>query len=261
MKPALLTGVVHLPALPGAPLHATEMSALRERAVADARALADAGFDLAMIENFGDAPFFRGSVPAVTVAAMTACAEAVRAALPKLPLGINVLRNDVASALAVARVVGAAVVRVNVLSGARVTDQGIVEGDAANVFRLRRELGAEKVEIWADVDVKHSAALAPRPIEEEANELHERALADALLVTGTGTGAATKPDDLVAARRGAPNARIYVASGTAIDQLHVLAAHANGVVVGSALHASGKAGDPIDPAIAKKFATAFRASF
>ncbi len=261
MSASFLTGVIHLPPLPGSPRGHHSMADIATRIVADARGLADAGFDLAMIENFGDAPFFKDAVPAVTVAAMTACAEAIRAKVPELPLGINVLRNDVASALAIARVVGAKAVRVNVLSGARVTDQGIIEGRAAEVARLRRSLGADDVEIWADVDVKHSAALAPRPIHEEAAELHERALADALLVTGTGTSAPVAADDLAEARRGGRAARIYVASGVTLENLSALAEHANGIVIGSALRATGRAGDPIDHALARKLAGAFRAAF
>ena len=241
MKPATLTGVIHLPALPGSPKNALAMSEILERTVLDARALEEAGFDLAMIENFGDAPFFAGSVPAVTIAAMTACAFAIREALPNLPLGVNVLRNDVASAIAIAHIVDARAVRVNVLCGARVTDQGLVEGRAAETLRLRKALGADGVEIWADVDVKHSAPLAARPIEEEAAELHERSLADALLVTGTGTGSPITPSDLAKARAGAPNARIYVASGSRLEDLKTIAENSNGVVVGSALvQASGR---------------------
>ena len=75
------------------------------------------------------------------------------------------LRNDADAALAVAVAVGAAFLRVNVHTGARVTDQGLVEGDAATTMRTRRALGATAVEVWADVDVKHSAPLAPAPSE------------------------------------------------------------------------------------------------
>ena len=214
-----------------------------------------------MIENFGDTPFFRGEAPAITIAAMTACAEAIRTATRKLPLGINVLRNDVAAALAIAHVAGAVAVRVNVHSGARITDQGIIEGRAAETLRLRKSLGADAIEIWADVDVKHSAPLAPRPIEEEAQELSERALADALLVTGSGTGMPVSGSDLARVRKAAPNARIYVASGATIENLDGFAEHASGVIVGTALRASGKAGDPIDKTLAKKFAAAFRKRF
>jgi membrane complex biogenesis BtpA family protein len=253
--------VIHLPPLPGAPRFGGDMPHVLGRVRADAEVLARAGFDVAMVENFGDVPFFPGSVAPVTVAAMTACALAARDSAPKLSLGINVLRNDVASALSIARVVGATCVRVNVHTSASVTDQGIVEGRAAETLRLRESLGASRVAIWADVDVKHAAPLARRDIGDEAKEVHERALADAVLVTGGATGALAAQADLEAVRTAVPDCPIYVASGAKIGDLSALARLVDGVIVGSALRKNGVAGGPIDAERARKFADAFRASF
>jgi membrane complex biogenesis BtpA family protein len=192
---------------------------------------------------------------------MTACAAAVRREVPGLRLGINVLRNDVEAALAIAAVVGGACVRVNVHTGARVTDQGLVEGEAATTLRSRRALGADAIAIWADVDVKHAAPLAARPIEDEAKDQFLRGMADALLVTGKGTGASVDLADLARVRAALPDAPILVASGTRESELSRLAEHADGVIVGSALRADGKAGGPIDRARSVAFAAAFRAAF
>lgn len=254
-----LTGVIHLPALPGSPRFAGDLGAIAARAGAEAAALEGAGFDAVIVENFGDAPFFPGRVDAVTVAAMTACALAVRAAAPRLDLGINILRNDAESALAVAACTGATMVRINVHSGARVTDQGVVEGRAHATLRLRRALGADHVRLLCDADVKHSAPITPRPIEEEAEEIAARGLADAVLVTGTGTGRGVAADDLDRVVR-AVHVPVIVASGAAIASLPSLRA-AHGVIVGTALRASGRAGDPVDPDLAARFAAAFRAAF
>ncbi len=101
-----LTGVLHLPPLPGSPRFAGDIGAIVRQAAAEARALQAAGFDAVMVENFGDAPFFPGRVDAVTVAAMTACALGVREAAPGLELGVNVLRNDAETALAIAACTG-----------------------------------------------------------------------------------------------------------------------------------------------------------
>ncbi len=218
MKPRLV-GVIHLPPLPGSPRSALDARACARSAAADARALAEAGFDHAIVENFGDAPFFPGRVPAETVAAMTACAVAVREAAPDLPLGINVLRNDAESALAIAVVAGAACIRVNVLTGARVTDQGLIEGCAATLFRARRALGAEGIEVWGDVDVKHSAPLlATRPLADEVGDLVARSFAAAVLVTGEGTGRAVDGAKLTEVQKAAHGrVPVLVASGATID--------------------------------------------
>lgn len=257
-----LTGVIHLPALPGSPRFAGDLAAITARTAREAALLEAAGFDAVMIENFGDAPFEPGRVDAVTVSAMTACALAASAAAPKLALGINVLRNDAESALAIAACTSASMIRVNVHSGARVTDQGVIEGRAHATLRLRRGLDAGHVRLLCDVDVKHSAAIAARPIEEEAEEVAARGLADAVLVTGTGTGRGVDTSQLERVAR-AVHVPVIVASGAAPSTLSSLSA-AHGVIVGTALRASGIAGDPLDPELCKRFAevfhTAFRAS-
>lgn len=260
-----LVGVIHLPALPGSPCHDRSLADIVEEAVASAKVLEAAGYDLCMIENYGDVPFFRADVPPITTAAMAVIAGEVRRSV-KIPLGINVLRNDARAALSIAHVVSASVVRVNVLTGARVTDQGVVEGSAAVLLRERAALGANDVAIWADVDVKHSGPLgAPQTVAQETSDLVIRALADAVLVTGEGTGHAVDTAKLAAvakaARAGGREVPVLVASGAVIDALPELAKHADGVIVGSAIRANGKAGGPIDARVANAFAIAFRKAF
>jgi uncharacterized protein len=257
-----LVGVVHLPPLPGSPRSTDECAAIAAGAVRDVRAMAAAGFDHVVLENFGDAPFFADVVPPVTVSAMTACAVAVREACPAVALGINVLRNDAQAALAIAAVVGASFIRVNVHTGARVTDQGIVQGRAAETMRLRRSLGAEaRVAIWADVDVKHSAPLGARDPAREAEDLVKRGLADAVLVTGEGTGRGVDEAKLRSVREAVPGALVLVASGSTEGSLPRLAGLCDGVVVGSALREGGVAGGPVSPRQADAFARAFVAAF
>lgn len=254
---AVLVGVIHLPALPGSPRGDAKLEDALAQTAEDARKLEGAGFDGLVIENFNDVPFFAERVPSVTVAAMTACALEARRAAPKLRLGINVLRNDAEAALSIAHVTGAAFVRVNVHAHARLTDQGVVQGRAAETLRLRASLGAQ-CEIWADVAVKHSAPLAPLPIEEEARDLEKRALADALIVTGSGTGVAVDVES-VRRVRAASSLPIYVGSGATPGTLKALLAHGAGIIVGSALRDGGRAGGPIDEKLATAFARAFRA--
>jgi uncharacterized protein len=259
---ARLVGVIHLPPLAGSPRAALATRECARRAAGDARTLFEAGFDLAIVENFGDAPFFAGKVPPITVAAMTACALAAREASPELPLGINVLRNDAEAALAIAVVSGAVCIRVNVLTGARVTDQGVIEGNAASLFRARRALGADAIEVWGDVDVKHSAPLAARPLSDEVDDLVSRSLARAVLVTGEGTGRAVDHAKLEEVQRAVHRrVPVLVASGATIGSLASLAPRCDGVIVGSALRADGTAGGPVDATRAREFARAFRAAF
>jgi membrane complex biogenesis BtpA family protein len=241
-----LIGVVHLPPLPGAPRHRGTMRALVERALRDARAYLDQGMDGLIIENYGDAPFHRDRVSPETIAAMAVVARDVRA-LGRFPLGIQVLRNDAGAALGIAVAAGADFVRVNVLAGAMVTDQGVIEGCAADLLRRRAALRA-RVAIWADLLVKHAAPLAPVDPAAAARDLRERALADALIVTGPRTGAAVDLEALRQLRRAAPGGPWIAGSGVRADTLADIWDLADGFIVGSSLEERGRAGSPVVPA-------------
>src|SRR5436305_4267359 len=169
-----LFGMVHLLPLPGAPLYRGSIDEVLDAALRDAHAIATGGCDGIVIENFGDKPFFRRRVPAETVAVMTRVInEIVREV--KVPIGVNVLRNDALSALAIAAAVGAAFIRINIHSGAMLTDQGIIEGDSAATLRLRATL-APGVMIFADHLVKHAVPLAPYDPLQSAKDLRVRGL-------------------------------------------------------------------------------------
>jgi hypothetical protein len=101
----------------------------------------------------------------------------------KMKVGINILRNACAEALSIAEVCRADFIRCNVVIGAYVTDQGIIQGCAAELARLRRSLGSE-VLIFGDVHVKHAHPLFDVPIEYAAQDLAERGGVDAVIVSG-----------------------------------------------------------------------------
>jgi membrane complex biogenesis BtpA family protein len=246
-KPVI--GMLHLPALPGAPRFSGDARSITDLIVRDAEALASGGVHGLMVENYGDVPFYPGRVPAHVVARMTAIACEVKRRFAQLPLGINVLRNDGLSALAVAHAAGAQFIRVNVLCGARVADQGILHGIAHDLHRERVVLGAnDAVRIFADVDVKHSAPLAPRPLEDEVSDTLQRGLADALIVSGSGTGRATDPGHVATVRAAAGAAPVIVGSGVTADSIAEYLPHADGFIIGSAFKRGGDARGPVEAA-------------
>jgi len=229
--------MVHLDALPGAPDFEGDMEVVVRRAAADAAVLAEAGFDAVMVENFYDAPFFKDGLPPETVAGLTRCALAVRAAAPELVLGINALRNDARAALGIAAAVGAAFIRVNVLTGAMVTDQGLIEGCAAELIRHRRALGAP-IAVLADVAVKHASPLAPLDLTQSARDMVYRGKADALIVSGSGTGQPTPKGRLQTVRQAVPGVPVFIGSGVRPETVDVDSA--DGFIVGTALKSDGR---------------------
>lgn len=255
-KPVI--GMLHLPALPGSPHFAGDRGAIRKRVLEDAEALVAGGVHALMMENFGDVPFFADDVPGHVVAEMTAIAMAVRSHYDGVPLGINVLRNDGLAAISIAAAVGAAFVRINVLTGARVTDQGLVQGRAAEVMRLRDRLEAHAVKVWADVDVKHSAALATRALKDEVDDTVHRGLADALIVSGAGTGKPTDPGKVAEVKRSAGRTPVVLGAGVSIATLAGLAPHADGFIVGTSLKHDGVSDGPVDVRRVREFMGVWR---
>jgi membrane complex biogenesis BtpA family protein len=254
--PKYVIGMVHLLPLPGSPRWNAGMCEVLERAVADAKALEGGGIDGLIVENFGDAPFCKGRVEAHTVAAMTLALEAIRDAV-RIPVGVNVLRNDSRSAMAIASVIGANFIRVNVHVGAMVTDQGIVEGNAQDTMRYRRELGAD-VKVLADVMVKHAAPLGDQPIEQVARDTAYRGLADAIIVTGSGTGEPANMEDLARIREAVPDVPVLVGSGVREGNVAELLSLADGVIVGTSLKEGGITANPVDKDRAASFIAAVR---
>lgn len=244
-------GMVHLPPLPGSPRWGGDLAGIEQHALRDAEALAEGGVDGLMLENFGDHPFFPRRVPAHTATHMTALATSIRRRLD-LPLGINVLRNDGLTALAVAHASGAAFIRVNVLSGARVTDQGVLQGIAHDLLRARALLRAEEIKILADVNVKHSAPLGEVRLEHEVEDLLGRGGADAVIVSGTGTGKAANVDELKRVREAAgEDVPVLVGSGVREETVTDYLAMVDGLIVGSFFKVGGVTERAVDTARVK----------
>lgn len=245
--PLPVVGMIHLLPLPGSPRSELSLAQLRDHALRDAEALVKGGVHGLMIENFGDTPFYPTNVPAATIAQMTWLLSELKRAVGKVPCGVNVLRNDGLAALAVAAAAGAEFIRVNILSGARVTDQGIIQGNAHELLRERQRLNAQQIQIWADVDVKHSAPVAPRPLTDEVADLVHRAHADAVIVTGRSTGAATEAADLKTVKAAAEGKPVIVGSGVTAETIASLRGLASAAIVGSALKKEGRATNAVDP--------------
>lgn len=252
-SPALI-GVIHLPALPGSACHRLSMDDIVERALGDARALHEAEFDAAIIENFGDVPFSASTLPPASTAAMALIAYRIRCET-RLRIGINALRNDALSGLGIAAAAGACFIRVNVHTGVYATDQGLIEGRAEGTLRYRKQLGS-RIAVLADVNVKHATPISEPDIVRAAKDTAYRGLADGLIVTGRATGEPVDADQLRRVRDAVPDRRVFVGSGATVDTVASLLTLASGVIVGTGLKVSGDTSQPIDATLAKAFARA-----
>lgn len=229
-----------------------------DRAEQEATALASGGIDGIIVENFFDAPFTKSQVDPAVVSAMTLVIQRLMN-LVTLPIGINVLRNDAQSAMAIATVVKAQFIRVNVLTGVMATDQGLIEGQAHHLLRYRRELGSD-VKILADVLVKHARPLGSPNLTTAVQDTIERGLADAVILSGWATGSPPNLEDLELATAAANGTPVFIGSGANWENISTLMQAADGVIVSSSLKRHGRRDQPIDPIRVSQFVEAARSS-
>ncbi len=254
--PNPIIGVVHLLPLPTSPRWGGSLKAVIDRAEREATALASGGVDGIIIENFFDAPFTKEQVDPAVVSAMSLIIHRLKQ-MVMLPMGINVLRNDARSSLAIATCTGAKFIRVNVLTGVMATDQGLIEGCAHELLRYRRELGSE-VKIFADVLVKHARPLSSPNLTVAVQDTIERGLADAVILSGWATGSPPSLEDLELAKAAAGSTPVFVGSGADLDNVATLMQAADGVIVSSSLKRHRKRDQPIDPNRVSRFVEATR---
>jgi membrane complex biogenesis BtpA family protein len=251
-------GVVHLLPLPTSPRWGGNLKAVIDRAEQEATALASGGVDSILIENFFDAPFPKDCVDPAVVSAMSLVVQRLMH-LVTLPIGINVLRNDAHSALAIATCVQAQFIRVNVLTGIMATDQGLIEGQAHQLLRYRRELGSD-VKILADVLVKHARPLGSPNLTTAVQETIGRGLADGVILSGWATGSPPNLEDLELASAAANGTPVFIGSGANWENIPRLIQAADGVIVSSSLKRRGQIDQPIDPIRVSQFVEAMRRS-
>lgn len=230
-----------------------------DRAEQEAMALASGGVNGIIVENFFDAPFAKDQVDPSVVSAMSLIVERLIQMVP-LPIGINVLRNDAHSALAIASCTQAQFIRVNVLTGVMATDQGLIEGRAHELLRYRRELGSD-VKILADVLVKHARPLSSPNLTVAVQDTIERGLADAIILSGWATGSPPTLEDLELAKAAANGTPVFIGSGADWENISTLMPAVDGVIACSSLKRHGRRDQPIDPIRVSRFVEAARRSY
>jgi len=245
-----IIGCVHLDALPGSPAYGGKMNSIIDKAISDADKLIEGGCDGLIVENFGDAPFYPDRVPSITVSAMTVLASQI-AQRAALPIGINVLRNDAQAAISIAAACKLSFVRINIHMHAMLTDQGIVQGKSFETLRLRKSLGSSAL-IFADINVKHASPLAEMDIEQCAKDLIYRGGADALIVSGSGTGSTASMEELKAVKA-ISSVPVLLGSGVNEDNLINYMPIADGAIIGTAFKKDGIVTNPVDQSKVNQF--------
>jgi len=244
-NPKPIIGVIHVGALPGAPASTQTVDEIVAQAMREAAIYRDCGVDGVIIENMHDTPYLRGSVGPEIVAAMAVIGATVKTE-SRLPTGIQILAGANIEAMAVAHAAGLDFIRAEAYAFAHVADEGLIQSSAAALLRYRKMIGAERVQVWADVKKKHSSHAITADVGLGATaEAMEFMRADAVIVTGAVTGEAPKIADVEEAKA---HCRLPVLLGSGVDADNIAEFYqaADGFIIGSYFKLDGHWANPVD---------------
>jgi uncharacterized protein len=244
-NPKPIIGMIHVGALPGTPASRQSIDQIIAQAEREAAIYRDCRIDGVIIENMHDVPYLRGSVGPEIVAAMAVISQQVKQE-SRLPTGIQILSGANIEAIAVAHAAGLDFIRAEGYAFAHVADEGLIESSAARVLRYRRMLGADRVQVWADVKKKHSSHAITADISLGATaEAVEFMRGDAVIVTGNVTGDPPKLQDVqeIKAHCRLP---VLIGSGVDADNIAEFYQAADGFIIGSYFKVDGNWTNEID---------------
>jgi len=241
-----IIGMIHVGALPGTPAHAQSLAEIVALAISEAKIYRDSGVDGIGIENMHDVPYLRGTVGAEIVAAMTVVGQAVKQE-SRLPVGIQILAGANIEAMAVAHAAGLDFIRAEGFAFAHVADEGIIESSAAKLLRYRKMIGAERVQVWADVKKKHSSHAITADISLGATcETVEFMRGDAVIITGNMTGEAPTVTIVREAKEHC-HVPVILGSGVTAENIKNFYSIADGFIIGTYFKVDGKWQNTVDP--------------
>lgn len=244
-QPKPIVGVIHVGALPGTPASRRSVSEIAEQAVTEARVYRAGRVDGLIIENMHDVPYMRGRVGPEIVAAMAVVGRTVKDEC-SIPVGIQILAGANTEAMAVAHAAGLDFIRAEAYAFAHIADEGWLEASAAELLRYRKQIGADRVEVWADVKKKHSSHAVTTDISLGATaEAVEFMRASAVVVTGSVTGEPPRLTDVEEARA---HCHLPVILGSGVDAHNITDFYesADGFIIGSYFKRDGHWANPVD---------------
>jgi len=256
VKKQFVIGMVHCLPLPGTPNYCSDIAKITSQAIQDAITLEKAGVDALIVENMGDDPF------AVELDVAQSTALAVISVLVKqnvsIPVGIDAAMNDYKSAISIAQAIGGDFVRIPVfVDTVEYYGCGIISPCARGAMYYRKQIGAENIKIFADIQVKHTHMVLPNVTIEDSANAAQGCGADALIVTGSQIGVET-PIEMIRRVKKVVKIPVIAGSGVNIANIKKQMMIVDGAIVGSSLKNSGVITNPVSYDLAKALMDALR---
>jgi hypothetical protein len=240
-----VVGVIHVDALPGTPEYKGDVESIINKAVKEAKTYKNSGVDAIAIENMHDRPYLKRNVGPEIISLMGIIGREVKK-VSQLPCGIQILAGANKEALAVAHSAGMDFIRSEGFVFAHVADEGIMESDAGELLRYRKQIGAEDILIFSDVKKKHSSHSITSDVDIiETARAAEFFLGDGVILTGKFTGKEANIDELKKVRA-AVKIPVLIGSGLTVDNIEKFFPYADAFIIGSFFKQGGDWRNKVD---------------
>ena len=246
-----LIGMIHVRALPGTPGYSGNITEILESALNEAAIYKQAGWDGIIIENMHDIPYLKREVGPEITAMMTLIGHEIKRTT-QLPCGIQILAGANKAALAAAKAANMDFIRAEGFVFAHVADEGILESDAGELLRYRKQIDAEHILILTDIKKKHSAHAITSDVDIiETAKAAQFFKSDGLIITGSATGQSANLEEVKAVRAQC-NLPVLIGSGINLKSASNFGTHSDALIVGSWLKEGGYWANPLDKDRVKK---------
>ncbi len=241
-----IIAMIHTLPLPGSSSYGGDMNNIINKAIEELKIYEEAGVDAIMLENMHDVPYIKPPLPKNTVEGMLKIATEIRKRT-NLPVGLQMLEAANLEAITIAAKANFDFIRAEGFVFAHIGGAGLIEGSAGALLRLRNQLKADHIKVFADVKKKHCAHalttdLGIKGVVKQTDFFR----ADGIIITGGFTGEAAKLEDLAEARN-ATRLPIFIGSGITPENINTYVSMADGFIVGSYFKIDGKWQNPVDP--------------
>ncbi|HHY45807.1 MAG TPA: BtpA/SgcQ family protein [Firmicutes bacterium] len=248
-KPVI--AMAHFPPLPGSPLHDVSggITKIYDSIARDVESLISGGVDAILFGNEGDRPY-QIKVDPVVPATMAAVIARVTQDLP-VAFGVDVLWDPIA-AIALAKATGAKFVR-EVFTNVYASDMGLWDTACGTVARYRKQIGADNVRLFFNINAEFAVPIAERPLAVVARSVVFSSLADAVCVSGPITGEPMNINDLAIVKKAVPDVPVIANTGVNISNVSEVLKVADAAIVGTSLKYDGITWNPVDPERVRRF--------
>jgi membrane complex biogenesis BtpA family protein len=237
--------MVHVGALPGTPRNNQNIQSIISNALTDAKTLQQEGVDAIAIENMHDRPYLNRKVGPEIVATMAAVACALKKEI-SIPLGVQILAGANKEALAVAFAAGFDFIRAEGFVFGHLADEGMMNSDAGELLRYRKQIGADNIQIFTDVKKKHSSHAISSDISiEETAKAAEFFLIDGVIVTGNATGEKASVEDVRVVKTSV-KVPVLIGSGIDLNNITDYWNFADAFIIGSSFKRNGNWENEVD---------------